>query len=143
MAADEIGSSRTGIAISPGHAFNDIIEDDTAELYTTLLTELIPLNLAFLHVSHGGDEQLIERMRRQWAGPFVLNRPNADIELRMRDVEDGLADVISIGTQALANPDLVERIRRGAPLNEPDRSTFYGGGERGYIDYPTLSLFSL
>jgi N-ethylmaleimide reductase len=46
--------------------------------------------------------------------------------------------VITVGTQTLANPDLVERIKNGSPLNEPDRTTFYGGDERGYIDYPTM-----
>ena len=52
-------------------------------------------------------------------------------------VEDGLADVVSVGVLALANPDLVERVRTGAPLNDPDPATFYGGGEAGYTDYPT------
>jgi N-ethylmaleimide reductase len=59
-------------------------------------------------------------------------------QARVDDVESGLADVITVGTQALANPDLVARIRSKARLNEAHRSTFYGGDERGYIDYPTL-----
>ena len=53
-------------------------------------------------------------------------------------MRDGLADVVSVGTLALANPDLVDRIRR-APMNEPDRATLYGGGEHGYTDYPRLA----
>lgn len=56
----------------------------------------------------------------------------------VRDIDDGIADVVTVGRPVLANPDFVERVRAGAPLNEPDPATFYGGGERGYTDYPTL-----
>ncbi len=58
------------------------------------------------------------------------------------DIESGLADVITVGSLVLANPDLVDRLKAGAPLNAPDRGTFYGGGERGYLDYPTLEFAS-
>ena len=61
---------------------------------------------------------------------------------RVERVETGLADAITVGTHALANPDLVARLRSGASLNEADRSTFYGGDERGYLDYPTLAQAS-
>jgi N-ethylmaleimide reductase len=136
--ADEIGGDRTGIVISPGNPLNDIVEDDTAALYPTLVRSLAPLGLAYLNVVHGGDEALVGSIRRDWPTALLLNRRGADLETRIDDVESGLADVITVGTQALANPDLVERIKRGASLNEADRSTFYGGDERGYVDYPTL-----
>jgi N-ethylmaleimide reductase len=87
---------------------------------------------------HGGNDDLIASIRQDWSSPLLLNRRGADLETRIHDVESGLADVITVGTQTLANPDLVERIKSGAPLNEADRSTFYGGDERGYVDYPTL-----
>ncbi len=136
--AEEIGPDRTGIRISPGNPFNDIFEDDVPELYGALLEALAPLGLAYLHLLHGGNEDLLRSIRRDWPGALLLNRGGADIETRARDVEDGLADVITVGAMVLANPDLVDRVRTGAPLNEPDRSTFYGGDERGYTDYPTL-----
>ena len=136
--ADEIGPDRTGIRISPGNPFNDIVEDDVPELYGALLEALAPLGLAYLHVLHGGNDDLLRSIRRDWPGVLVLNRGGSDIETRARDVEDGLADVVTVGAMVLANPDLVERVKTGAPLNEPDRSTFYGGDERGYTDYPTL-----
>ncbi|MGP8009866.1 MAG: alkene reductase [Acidimicrobiales bacterium] len=136
--AKEIGGDRTGVIISPGNPLNDIVEDDVDVLYGALVRGLSPLGLAYLNVVHGGDEQLIRSIRSEWSSPLVLNRRGADLETRIRDVESGLADVITVGTQTLANPDLVERIKSGAPLNEADRSTFYGGGERGYVDYPTL-----
>ncbi|WAZ26714.1 alkene reductase [Streptomyces cinnabarinus] len=137
--ADEIGAERTGIRISPGNPFNDITEEDTARLYPALVRALAPLNLAYLHVVAGGDEELLHSLRREWPTALLLNRPGADIATRVKDIETDLADVVTVGMMALANPDLVERIRTGAPLNNPDPATFYGGGEVGYTDYPTLS----
>jgi N-ethylmaleimide reductase len=137
--ADEIGAGRTGIVVSPGNKFNDIIEDDTDELYVALVRQLAPLGLAYLHVGHSDDERLVMQLRHEWPGPLLLNRSGADIEMRIKDIESGLADVVTVGTLVLANPDLVERIKTGAALNEPDHTTFYSGGERGYIDYPALN----
>jgi N-ethylmaleimide reductase len=136
--ADEIGAGRTGIRISPGNPYNGIVEADTPELYAALVDALAPLGLAYLHVMHGGDEELIADLRGRWPGVLILNRAGADVEQRIADIHAGLADVISLGSLALANPDLVERIRTGAPMNDPDPSTFYGGDHRGYTDYPTL-----
>ena len=55
------------------------------------------------------------------------------------DIDAGLADIAPLGRFALANPDIVDRLRTGAPLNELDPATIYSGGESGYIDYPTLA----
>ncbi|MCX4704116.1 alkene reductase [Streptomyces sp. NBC_01373] len=135
--ADEIGAGRTGIRISPGNPYNDIAESDTHDLYPALVRALAPLNLAYLHVLHGGDDEPLHALRKLWPTTLVLNRAGTDIATRAQDVQDGIADVITVGTMALANPDLVERVRTGAPLNTPDPETFYGGGEAGYTDYPT------
>ena len=137
--ADEIGAGRTGIHLSPGNTINDIAEDDTRPLYLAVLEALAPLGIAYVQIVHNGDEELIRALRDAWPHGFVLNRANADLKPRLDDVETGLADIASIGRMALANPDLVDRIRAGAPLNEPDPSTFYGGDEHGYTDYPALT----
>ncbi len=137
--ADEIGPGRTGFRISPGNPFNDIAESDTHELYPALVRALAPLGLAYLHIGHGGDDELLHTLRQLWPNTLVLNRAGTDIATRAKDIEDGLADIVTVGVMALANPDLVERVRSGAPLNTPDPATFYGGGEAGYTDYPTLS----
>ncbi|UUU36290.1 alkene reductase [Streptomyces sp. CA-210063] len=134
--ADEIGAGRTGIRISPGNPFNDIAESDTHELYPALVRALAPLNLAYLHIAHGGDDELLHTFRKLWPTTLLLNRAGTDIPTRAKDIEDGLADVITVGSMALANPDLVERVRANAPLNTPDPNTFYGGGAAGYTDYP-------
>ncbi|MEU1799412.1 alkene reductase [Streptomyces sp. NPDC019937] len=135
--AEEIGAGRTGFRISPGNPFNDIAESDTHELYPALVRALAPLNLAYLHIGHGGDDEHLHTLRRLWPSTLVLNRAGTDIATRAKDLEDGLADIVTVGVMALANPDLVERVRTGAPLNTPDPATFYGGGEVGYTDYPT------
>jgi N-ethylmaleimide reductase len=137
---DEIGADRTGFRISPGNTFNDIHETNVAEVYTALVRELNELGLAYLHVSHMGDEALVRTIRKMWSGVLLLNRTGTDVADRIADIENGLADVVTIGVATLANPDLVERLKRGAPLNDPDPSTFYGGGAKGYTDYPTLSV---
>lgn len=135
---DEVGGARTGFRIAPGSPYNDIVEEDTSALYAALLAELAPLELAYLHLVHDGNEDMLALLRGSWAGPLVVNRARADLASRLADVESGSADVTAFGTMALANPDLVARIRAGAPLNVPDKATFYGGDARGYTDYPTL-----
>lgn len=137
--AGEIGAGRTGLRVSPGNPFNDIREDDTEDLYPALVTALAPLGLAYLHVAHGGDDALLGTLRGAWPGVLVLNRGGADLPTRIADVIEGRADVITLGSMALANPDLVERVRIDAPFNAPDKATFYGGDARGYTDYPTLT----
>jgi N-ethylmaleimide reductase len=134
--ASEIGPGRTGLRISPGNPFNDIAEDDVEDLYLTLVRRLAPLGLAYLHVVHGGDDALVSKIREAWPGPLVINRARADLKARIADLESGLADVVSIGSMALANPDLVYRIKNNLPLNDPDPATFYGGDAHGYTDYP-------
>lgn len=136
--SEEIGRDRTGVVISPGSNLNDIEEDDVRVLYGVLVRALSSLRLAYLHLNYKGVDDLVEFIRLHWPGVFFLNRGNADLETRTLDVETGLADAITVGTHALANPDLVARLRSGSSLNQADRSTFYGGDEKGYLDYPTL-----
>ncbi|MGW3008016.1 alkene reductase [Streptomyces sp. NPDC001219] len=142
--AEAIGAHRTGLRISPGTPFNDIAENDPAdreETYTGLLAALAPLDLAYLHVLEGPDQGLTARLRKDWPGTFVLNpfthpEPTGHDSLGL--IENGSADMLAFGALFLANPDLPRRLASGGPYNEPDRSTFYGGDERGYTDYPAL-----
>jgi 2,4-dienoyl-CoA reductase-like NADH-dependent reductase (Old Yellow Enzyme family) len=136
--ADEIGADRTGIRLSPGTTSFGINEGDTGpDTYRHLVGELAGLDLAYLHLRHEGDEELLRDLRKAWPNPLLLNRPGRHHATLADDVDAGLADVVPVGGLALSNPDLVERLREGSPLNEPRRETFYGGDETGYTDYPT------
>nr|WP_306669674.1 alkene reductase [Rhodococcus qingshengii] len=138
-----IGAERTGIRLSPG-VLNNGIDDgpEAAATYLPLITALQELDLAYLHILEAGDRNLTHTIRERWSNTLMLNpttpgRPTGPDELEL--IDEGLADLISFGALFLANPDLPERLAKGGgPLNEPDRSTFYGGGAEGYTDYPTL-----
>lgn len=137
---DEIGADRTGMRLSPGSRLGGIAEGDGYEaFYIHLVTELAKLDLAYLHISHGGNEALLRRIREIWPRALLVNRGNRPLEAATSDVDNGLADVAPVGRWALANPDFVERFRQGAALNVPDPTTFYGAGARGYTDYPHLA----
>ena len=138
--AAEIGADRTGIRLSPLSTSGGLDEGPEAPaLYRYLVAELNKLGLAYLHVLHTGNEVLLQDIRAAWKHPLLVNRPGAQPETLGRDVEAGLADLVPVGQLGLANPDLVARLKANAPLNTADRTTFFGGGEAGYTDYPALA----
>jgi N-ethylmaleimide reductase len=137
--AEEIGADRTGLRISPGNKNNDIVEGASAPLYHAFVAGLVPLKLAYLHVIQAADEELLRWIRQQWPTTLIVNRAGRPREKIAVDVDAGLADIASVAAFALANPDLVARLKAGAPLNEADRGTFFAGGARGYTDYPALA----
>lgn len=138
--AEAVGPDRTGIRISPGSALGGIDEGpEEPDLYRYLVAELAKLDLAYLHVAHGGNEELLADLRRLWPNALLVARGNRPLQKAAADVEAGIADMVPVGRWALANPDFIERYRSGTALNEADPSTFYGGGARGYIDYPALT----
>lgn len=144
--ADVWGPERTAIRLSPGGTFNDMRDSDPRATFGYLISELDKLNLAYLHLAetseadlrHGGVPFRAADFRHLFRGPIMANEaydgPRAEATLAA-----GHADIISFGRLFLANPDLPERLRRGGPFNTPDPSTFYGGNEKGYTDYPALT----
>ena len=141
--AEEIGAERTALHISPANTFNDIVEGDTAALYDALIAQLAPLNLSFLHIVHVGDEELLQWFRQAWPTALLVNRAGRPRENIAMDVDSGIADMASVARFALANPDLIARLKSGASFNEADPNTFYGGDERGYTDYPPRNAATL
>ncbi|MCX5316952.1 alkene reductase [Streptomyces sp. NBC_00154] len=140
--AEEIGADRVGIRLSPAVPLGGIDEGDTDSVraqYRHLVGELAPLNLAYLHVHHVGDDELLRSFREVWPTALVVVRLGRTREQIADDIDAGLADIAPLGRFALANPDIVERLRTDAPLNEVDPATLYGGGEAGYTDYPPLA----
>jgi N-ethylmaleimide reductase len=138
--AAAIGADRTAIRISPANGLGDTVEDDHAEVYPLLVSELDRLGLAYLHVVEAGDPSLTPELRRRWSGAFILNPAGPDLDShadRIRLVAEGAADAVAYARLYISNPDLVERLASGVELAEPDLTRAYGGDSAGYTDYPT------
>lgn len=136
-------SDRVGLRLSPLNSFNSMRDSDPIGLFTWLAGELNRFGLAYLHVMRGDLYQIqqgdvLTPMREAYQGVLVSNMFYTPEEAA-RAVASGVVDAIAFGTSYLANPDLPERIRAGAPLNSPYPSTFYVPGEKGYNDYPRMS----
>ncbi|MBJ7341841.1 alkene reductase [Mycolicibacterium sp.] len=140
--AAEIGPGRVGLRISPGNTAGDMHEVDQVSAYEALLTRIVALDLAYLHVLINPDAPAFGALRGLWFGPLVLNT-GRDSETKFCQLEElaewGVISAAAVGRSFLANPDLIDRLRVGAELNEPDVATFYAPGPVGYVDYPTLA----
>lgn len=146
--AEAIGADRVGVRIAPGVTAQDMREGDTADIYPALVSALTGRGLAYLHVvfadpesdvfsaiREGWDGAIIANPNLGWGGPLPADGGRAAAEKLL----DAGADVISLGRAFLANPDLVERMRVGASLNEVRGAhLMYAGGAEGYTDYPGL-----
>jgi len=148
---DAVGGGRTGIRLSPVTPANDVHDADPQPLFDYVIRQLAPLGLAYIHViegATGGPRELDDRPFDYEAlkaayraaggkGAWMVNngydKPLAEEALKEGD------DLVAFGRPFISNPDLVRRLREGAPLNPWDKNTFYGGGEAGYTDYPALA----
>jgi N-ethylmaleimide reductase len=144
VVAAEAGAERTGIRISPVTPSNDISDSNPQPLFDHIVDHLNALKLTYIHVvegATGGPRDIVPfdygSLRKRFKGAYVANN-GYDFALATKVLEAGAADLIAFGKPFISNPDLVERLQRGAPLNEWDKATFYGGGAKGYTDYPAL-----
>ena len=135
--SDEIGSEKVGVKFSPQMPFNSIQEPDADEVYKYIFENLGDKNLAYAHVGDHANTGWHEKLRPIYSGIYFAGA-NFDKKRGEEYLEAGKADAIVYGKLFLANPDLPERFEKDAELNEPDESTFYTPGEKGYTDYPTL-----
>ncbi|MDO9600074.1 MAG: alkene reductase [Azoarcus sp.] len=150
----EIGAGRTAIRISPVTPANDAADPDPQPLFTYVVEQLARWPLAYVHVIEGATGGA--RDFQQGDMPFDYAAFKAAYaaaggkaawmvnngytrELAEAAVGEGRADLVAFGKDFISNPDLVTRLRENAPLNPFDTSTFYGGNEKGYIDYPALA----
>ncbi len=142
----EIGAEKTGIRISPVTPANDTGQDsDPKKLFDTIIDGLNAEKLVYIHVvegATGGPRDVAPfdyaALRKRFKGTYIGNN-GYDLALAEKVLAADEADLIAFGKPFISNPDLVERLKSGAALNEPDKATFYGGGAKGYTDYPTLS----
>jgi N-ethylmaleimide reductase len=141
------GGERVGIRLSPVSPVNGAdLDSDPAGTYAYVVERLNAFGLAYIHIIEGatqGPREVpggfdLQILRRSFRGRYVANN-GYDLGLALEARRRNLADLISFGRLYIANPDLVERLRIGAPLNVPDRATFFGGGAAGYTDYPALT----
>ena len=138
------GSDKVGIRISPVNPFNDMKDSNPQALFNHVVTALNPFKLAYLHVVEGGihgggiaDPFDFPALRKHCQSAYMANL-SYDKARGNAAIASGHADAIAYGVPFIANPDLVERFSINAALNEADSSTFYGGTEHGYTDYPFL-----
>ena len=134
---DVAGSDRVGLRICPGNPFNDLSDADPASTFGAFLDAVEPLGLAYLHVirRHGDVLDNVALAKGHFSGPLVVN-DSYDSEEAGRVVADGTAHAVSFARAFIGNPDLVDRIRRGAALARFDPKTLYTPGPSGYTDYP-------
>ena len=131
-------ASRIGIKLSPAMPFNDIQDDDPADTYTNLVNAISPLGLAYLHVLRSAPlPNVFELLRPLFKGPFAAGG-GFDVVSGNAALSSGAADFIVFGKLFTSNPDLPARFAKGAPLTDPDPSTFYSPGSKGYTDFPPM-----
>jgi N-ethylmaleimide reductase len=140
-----VPADRVGVRLSPTNPYNDMLDSDPAATFTEAAKTLNRFGLAYLHVvdpvarnPSQAPLRIAPRMRAVFDGPLILNG-GYDAVTGAAALGAGEADLIAYGKPFLANPDLVERFRRSAPLNKPDSSTFYTEGSKGYTDYLPLT----
>src|SRR4030081_820322 len=144
VVAAEAGAERTGIRISPVTPANDVSDSNPQPLFDYIVDHLNALKLVYIHViegATGGPRDIAPfdygSLRKRFKGAYVANN-GYDFELATKVLAANQADLIAFGKPFISNPDLVERLKKGAPLNEWDKATFYGGSAKGYTDYPAL-----
>lgn len=138
------GSNKVGVRLSPVNPFNDMKDSNPQAVFNYVTEQLNQFNLAYLHVVEGGihgggiaDPFDFSAMRKLCKSPYMANL-SYDKARGNAAIASGHADAVAYGVPFISNPDLVERFRQDAPLNEADSKSFYGGSEKGYTDYPTL-----
>jgi len=139
------GPERTGIRISPVTPANDISDSNPQPLFDHIVDQLNALKLTYIHVIEGAtggprDNAPFDyaSLRKRFKQAYIANN-GYDLALANKVLEANAADLIAFGRPFISNPDLVERLKTGAPLNALDKATLYGGGAKGYTDYPVLA----
>lgn len=133
------GADRVGVRLSPILNIFSISDSNPKATFGHAAEQLGHYGLAYLHVVQAGAGPFdFSALKQRFGGTYIANG-GFEPEPAALAIRAGAADLVSFGSRFIANPDLVERTRQGAPLNEADKSTFYQGEERGYTDYPALN----
>ncbi len=132
------GPGKVGMHLAPRGDAHDIGDSDPLATFSYVARELGRRKLAFLCArEHLGDKRIGPELRRAFGGVYVANEKFTQATAE-RLIEAGEADAVAFGVQFIANPDLPRRFLDHSPLNDPDPTTFYAPGPKGYVDYPSL-----
>ena len=132
------GAGRVGMHLAPRRDAHDMGDSTPAETFGYLAGELGRRRIAFLCArEHEGADSLGPQLKQRFGGVYVANE-NFTRQSAQAALDAGWADAVAFGKAYIANPDLAERFRANAPLNDPDPTTFYSEGAHGYTDYPAL-----
>jgi len=144
------GAGRVGVRLSPYGTFNDMSDSDPVALFTYVLKQLSTRGIAYAHIVEprsslaGGQDGTVQNapetrsLFRKVFNGVLVSAGGYGRDEAIKAVQDGVVDAVAFGRLFISNPDLPVRLQENADLNSYDRSTFYGGGEKGYTDYPTL-----
>jgi 2,4-dienoyl-CoA reductase-like NADH-dependent reductase (Old Yellow Enzyme family) len=132
------GPQRVGLHLSPRADIYSMGDSDLLATFTHVSREMDKRNIAFLLArEHQANDSIGAALKRTFGGVYVANEQFTVAQAEAA-IADGAADAVAFGVKFIANPDLPARIKSVAPLNEPDPDTFYVGGPKGYVDYPSL-----
>ncbi len=141
------GADRTSVRLSPNGDSQGVDDSNPEPLFTAAAKALSDLGIAFLELREPGPDgtfgktdvpKLSPAIRKVFKGVLVVNSDYDTLEKAQAELDTGVADAISFGRTFIANPDLPERLRTGAPLAQDNPKTWYSQGPEGYIDYPAL-----
>jgi len=133
------GANRVGMHLAPRRDSHDMGDDNPAETFGYVARELGKRKIAFIFTREAlGEDSLSPMMKKEFGGVFIANE-KMDKVVAQQVLDSGKADAIAFGKDYISNPDLVERLQSGAPLNQWNADTFYAVGATGYTDYPALA----
>lgn len=142
---EEVGAGRTGIRISPVSPANGVTSSDPQAQFDYIVDRLDAMGIVYLHVvegATGGPRDVAPfdfgALRQRFKNTYIANN-GYDLDLASSRLSEDQVDLIAFGRPFIGNPDLVERLRTGAPLSAFNPATLYGGGAAGYVDYPTFA----
>jgi N-ethylmaleimide reductase len=140
-----VGGGRTGVRLSPVTPAGDLRDSNPQPLFERAVARLAPLELAYIHMIEGATAGArdfapfdFEALHRRFPGSWMVNN-GYTASMAAEAIEQGRADLVAFGRPFIANPDFVQRLRIGAPLNTLNQATLYGGGAEGYTDYRTYA----
>ncbi|WP_432043137.1 alkene reductase [Streptomyces cadmiisoli] len=148
---ETVGAERIGVRISPSSVFQDMTDSDPEALFGYVLDALATRDLAYLHLVEpgiiGNDDSTVGQrpadnidstwVRKRYQGSLIATG-GYERETALHSIANDTVDAVGFGRDFIANPDLPERLARNAEVREAQRPTFFGGDDRGYLDYPSL-----